>query len=98
MESKEIYEGRTDDPIEELLSVKGTRLILLYVFDHPGCTKSDVRNGLFGGKRKDRAFKTVIRSGLVGTNDKGMLWLTSKGKWIAGTFAEMNAAMEIYGD
>ena len=98
MKSEKMSRHRTDDPIEELLSVKGTRLILLYLYDHPGCTRSDVRNELFGGRRKNKAFNTVIGCGLVGTNDKGTLWLTSTGKWVAGTFAEMKAAVGSYDD
>lgn len=83
-----------DHPLEKMLSVKGTRMLLLYVYEHPGCTKEDVREWIFDGVRRDRTFEAVIGYGAVAEDSDKKLWLTEKGEFFARLFAKMREAAE----
>ncbi len=83
-----------DHPLEKMLSVKGTRMLLPFVHEHPGGTRKDVRDGIFGGKRRDRAFEAVIGYGAVAEDSGRKLWPTEKGEFFARLFARMREAAE----
>ncbi len=82
------------DPMEKMLSVKGTRMLLLYIYEHPGCTKKDARDWLFDGKRRDSAFKALIEYGALVDDDGKTLRLTEKGAFMANIFLAMRTAEE----
>jgi len=81
-------------PLEEMFSINGTRALLMFLHDNPGCTRQNVRERIFDGKRRDRAFRAVIENGMVGEDDLKRLWLTAKGRFMVRIFKRVRIAEE----